>query len=198
MERSSRLKFPKGLIHSPPRLGCRLHQSQAYPCQLVPRHEQQLIKANKRRQSMTIRSPIDGTVQTSAITTIGQVATAGGELMRIVPSNGTLQIEAYLPNREIGFIAAGQPAVIKIKAFPFTRYGTIEGRVTRVATDAIPEPDAQQLEGAAAKELQSIIPTGNVQRMQNLVFPVTIKPDTTTIEIDGRKMLLLRGMSVTV
>lgn len=92
----------------------------------VPRHEQQLIKANKRRQSMTIRSPIDGTVQTSAITTIGQVATAGGELMRIVPSNGTLQIEAYLPNREIGFIAAGQPAVIEIKAFPFTRYGTIE------------------------------------------------------------------------
>ena len=44
--------------------------------------------------------------------------------MRIVASNGTLEIEAYLPNREIGFIAAGQPAVIKIKAFPFTRDGT--------------------------------------------------------------------------
>lgn len=44
--------------------------------------------------------------------------------MRIVASNGTLKIEAYPPNREIGFIAAGQPAVIKIEAFPFTRDGT--------------------------------------------------------------------------
>ncbi|TXR49455.1 HlyD family type I secretion periplasmic adaptor subunit [Phyllobacterium endophyticum] len=173
-------------------------QKQSDAARRVDELEQQLIKASKRRQSMTIRSPIDGTVQASAITTIGQVATAGSELMRIVPSNGALEIEAYLPNREIGFVTAGQPAVIKIEAFPFTRYGTIEGSVTRVARDAIPEPDAQQLEGAAAKELQSIIPTGNVQRMQNLVFPVTIKPATTTIEVDGRKMLLSPGMSVTV
>jgi len=34
--------------------------------------------------------------------------------------------------------------------------------------------------------------------MQNLVFSLTIKPDTTTIEVDGRKMLLSPGMSVTV
>ena len=34
--------------------------------------------------------------------------------------------------------------------------------------------------------------------MQNLVFPVTIKPDITSIEVDGRKMLLSPGMSVTV
>lgn len=155
--------------------------------------EQQLVKASKRRQSMTIKSPIDGTIQASAITTVGQVVSAGSELMRIVPGNASLEIEAYLPNHDIGFVAAGQPAVIKIEAFPFTRYGTIEGRVERVATDAIPEPDAQQLEGAAAKELESIIPTGNVQRMQNLVFPVTIKPDTTLIEVDGRNMLLSPG-----
>ncbi|RCW81284.1 hypothetical protein C7476_111146 [Phyllobacterium bourgognense] len=34
--------------------------------------------------------------------------------------------------------------------------------------------------------------------MQNLVFPVTIKPDITSIDVDGRKMLLSPGMSVTV
>ncbi|MBA8879535.1 HlyD family type I secretion periplasmic adaptor subunit [Phyllobacterium myrsinacearum] len=160
--------------------------------------EQQLIKASKRSQAMTITSPIDGIVQTSAITTVGQVVSAGTELMRIVPSNSTLEIEAYLPNRDIGFVAAGQPAVIKVEAFPFTRFGIIEGKVTRVATDAIPEPDAQALEGAAAKELQSTIPIGNVQRMQNLVFPVTIQPDVTTIKVDGKLMPLSPGMSVTV
>ena len=73
---------------------------------------------------------------TSAITTVGQVVTAGAELMRIVPDVGSLEIEAYLPNRDIGFVSPGQPAVIKIEAFPFTRYGILNGKVTRVATDA--------------------------------------------------------------
>ncbi len=160
--------------------------------------EQQVIKAEKHRTSMTIISPTDGIVQASAITTIGQVVSPGTELMRIVPANGTLEVEAYLPNRDIGFVAAGQRAVIKVEAFPFTRFGVVEGEVTRVATDAIPEPDAQQLEAAAAKELQSIIPTGNVQRVQNLVFPVTISPDKSSINVDGKAMPLSPGMAVTI
>ncbi len=173
-------------------------QKQSEASRRVDELEQQLIKASKRRSSMIMRSPIDGTVQASAVTTVGQVVSAGSELMRIVPDNATLEIEAYLPNRDIGFVEAAQTAVIKVEAFPFTRYGIIEGRVTRVATDAIPEPDAQQIEGAAVKELQSIVPTGNAQRTQNLVFPVTIKPDTTMIEVDGKNVPLSPGMTVTV
>jgi HlyD family type I secretion membrane fusion protein len=160
--------------------------------------EQQVIKAEKRRSAMIITSPVDGIVQASAITTIGQVISAGSELMRIVPQNAALEIEAYLPNRDIGFVAAGQTAVIKVEAYPFTRYGMIDGHVTRVATDAIPEPDAQQVEAAAAKELESTIPTGNVQRVQNLVFPVTISPDRTSVDVDGKAMPLSPGMAVTV
>ncbi|OWV90399.1 HlyD family type I secretion periplasmic adaptor subunit [Rhizobium sp. R693] len=160
--------------------------------------EQQLIKAEKRRQSMTITSPIDGTVQASAITTVGQVVTSGAELMRIVPGDGTLEVEAYLPNRDIGFVAVDQPVVVKIEAFPFTRYGTLNGRVTAVARDAIPEPDAGQLEGDPAKALQSIVPIANAQRVQNLVFPVTVKLDAHDIDVEGQRQPLSPGMSVTV
>lgn len=35
----------------------------------------------------------------------------------------------------------------------------------RVAKDAIPEPDAQQLEGQPGKQPQSIMPIGNAQRV---------------------------------
>ncbi|QWK81107.1 HlyD family efflux transporter periplasmic adaptor subunit [Ochrobactrum sp. BTU1] len=160
--------------------------------------EQQFIKAQKRRQAMKIESPIDGIVQLSSITTVGQVVTAGAELMRVVPKNNQIEIEAYLPNRDAGFVKAGQHAVIKIEAYPFTRFGVIEGTVTNVATDAIPEPDAQQLESTAAREPQSFVPTGNVQRMQNLVFPITVIPDQTTIAVNGRPMPLTPGMAVTV
>lgn len=58
----------------------------------------------------------------------------------------------------------------------------------------MPEPDAQQLEGQPAKELQSVIPIGNAQPVQNLVFPVTIKPDEAGIDIDGTRVALSPGM----
>jgi len=160
--------------------------------------EQQLRKTNARLRSLNILSPVAGTVQASAITTVGQIVTSGAELMRVVPTGGPIEIEAYLPNRDIGFVGVGMIAVIKAEAFPFTRYGIIEGKVTRVATDAIPEPDAQQIEGAAAKEVESLVPIGNVQRMQNLVFPITVRPDRTSITVDGREVPLRPGMAVTV
>jgi hemolysin D len=160
--------------------------------------EKQLVKARKRRQSMTITSPIDGVITASAITTVGQVVNSGAELMRIVPGDAELEIEAFLPNSDIGFVATGQEVVIKVEAFPFTRYGVLHGRVTAVATDAVPEPDAQQMEGEPAKQLQSLIPLGNVQRMQNLVFPVTVRPDVDAIKVDGVLQPLSPGMAATV
>nr|WP_282563102.1 HlyD family efflux transporter periplasmic adaptor subunit [Rhizobium sp. RCAM05973] len=97
---------------------------------------------------MTITTPIDGTIQSSSINTVGKAVTTGAELMRIVPDNSALEAEAYIPNSDIGFVSVRQPAVVKIEAFPFTRYGVIHGRVTAVATDAIPEPDAHQLDSS--------------------------------------------------
>ena len=159
--------------------------------------DRQLVKARNRLESMTIMSPIDGTIQSSSINTVGQVVTTGVELMRIVPDNSALEIEAYLPNSDIGFVSIGQTAVVKVEAFPFTRYGVIHGRVTAVATDAIPEPDANQLEGDPTKQLQATVPTTNVQRVQNLVFPVTIKLDTSTMTVDGHSVTLSAGMAAT-
>ncbi|MGG6898579.1 HlyD family type I secretion periplasmic adaptor subunit [Rhizobium sp. BR 315] len=159
--------------------------------------ERQLVKARKRRDSMTVATPIDGTVQSSLINTIGQVVTTGIDLMRIVPDNSALEVEAYLPNSDIGFVTVGQPAVVKIEAFPFTRYGVIHGHVAAVARDAIPEPDANQVEGAPNKQLQSTVPTTNVQRVQNLVFPVTVKLDVDTMNVDGNVVPLSPGMAAT-
>ena len=57
--------------------------------------------------------------------------------MQIVPDDAPLEIQAYVLNTDIGFVRAGQPATIKIDTFPYTRYGTIEGKVTRVGADAV-------------------------------------------------------------
>ena len=69
------------------------------PTAAAPDQQQQLIRAQKKLDALTIRSPINGTMQTSAITTIGQVFTAGSELMRVVPENATLEMKPIFPTR---------------------------------------------------------------------------------------------------
>lgn len=160
--------------------------------------EQELIKIKSRRQRLQIRSPIDGVVQLSSITSVGQVVSANTELMRIVPFDSVLEIEAYLPNKDIGFVEARQSAIVKVDAYPHTRFGVLKGEVKHISADAIPEPDAQNLESTTAQTTQSVVPTGNAQRVQNLVFPVTVALQDSAMQISGRFVPVTPGMSVTV
>ena len=160
--------------------------------------DQRLAKAKARTEHMTLRAPLSGTVHGSSVTTIGQVVMPSEELLRIVPDGSQLEIEAYLQNKDIGFVQPNQEATIKIEAFPFTRYGTVPGMVVRVATDAIPEPDAQQIEGNPAKSPKTSGFTGGAQRIQNLVFPIAIRPQATTLVADAGTVPLSPGMAVSV
>jgi hemolysin D len=90
---------------------------------------QELIKAQSKSDRTQLRAPIAGTVQQLAVTTVGQVVSSGQSLLTLVPSDAPIEIEAMIANKDIGFVEVGQPAVVKVEAFPFTRYGTIAGEV---------------------------------------------------------------------
>ena len=117
--------------------------------------------------------------------------------MRVVPRDSKLEIEAYVLNRDIGFVSVGQEAVVKIELFPFTRYGSIAAHVTRIARDAIPAPDASVIEGDPARASNAAGYAGG-ERTQNLVFAVELEPDVSTMTIDGVERPLTSGMAATV
>lgn len=160
--------------------------------------EQKAAKAHVKKGHMTLTSPIDGVVLGLSVTTKNQVVTTSEELMRIVPDDTALEIEAYLENKDIGFVKPGQAAIVKIESFPFTRYGALDATVTRVAHDAIPEPDAQTAEGNPAKAKKNAGYFNGGQRMQNLVFPVTLQSQKAFMNIDGVEVPLSPGMAVSV
>jgi hemolysin D len=159
--------------------------------------EQRLAKAQAELDHLTLRAPIAGRVQSSIITNPGQVVTSGQEIMRIVPEDSGLEIQAYVRNRDIGFVRIGQEAVVKIESFPFTRYGAIKAHVVRIARDAIPEPDADAIEGDPTRVSKAAGFAGG-ERTQNLVFPAVLRPDADTITVDGVVEPLTSGMAVTV
>ena len=161
-------------------------------------YEQRLIKARLKSSRLALTSPIDGVATGLSVTTVGQVIQSGEEIMRIVPADATLEIESYLPNQDIGFVKPGQTAVVKVESFPFTRYGTLSAQVTRVAHDAIPAPDAQAAANDPAKANRDDKLFGAAQPTQNLVFPVTLRPDKIAMNVDGQSLPLTPGMTVTV
>lgn len=99
--------------------------------------KQELNKAEQRDQLMSLTAPVDGTVQQLAIHTVGGVVTAAQPLMVVVPADQPVEVEAMLENKDVGFVRPGQPVTVKVETFTFTKYGTVEGEVLSVSSDAI-------------------------------------------------------------
>ncbi len=75
-------------------------------------------KAQTRQALLSLTAPVSGTVQQLATHTPGGVVTTAQSLMEIVPAD-TLEVEAQIENRDIGFVEVGQTAAVKVEAFPY-------------------------------------------------------------------------------
>lgn len=136
--------------------------------QLAP----QLAKAGQRDRLMTLRSPVEGTVQQLAVHTVGGVVTPAQQLLAVVPVEEALEVEATVLNKDIGFVRPGQSVTVKIESFPYTRYGYLTGKVASVSHDAAQDENL------------------------GLVFPARIRLDTSTLQIDGVPVRISAGMSL--
>ena len=98
----------------------------------------EVAKAGNRAHLQRLTAPINGVVQQLAVHTLGGVVTPAQQLLVIAPKNQPLEVEAWVKNKDIGFVHVGQPAEVKVGAFPFTRYGTIPAQVVTLSHDAVP------------------------------------------------------------
>jgi len=138
--------------------------------------EQEHLKAVRRDERNRLHAPVAGHVRVLTIHTIGEVVTTGEQLMTLVPRDAGLEVEAMLLNKDKGFVHIGQEVAIKVEAFPFTKYGTVPGKVVDVSNDSVQQEEGQ---GGA------------------LVFPVRIALDRSSISVNGADQQLTPGMSVT-
>lgn len=99
--------------------------------------ENNLVKARQVLAQTTITAPVDGTVLSLTVKTIGGVVNAGQQLAQIVPEKVPLYVDAALDNQDIGFVKPGQRVVVKVATYPFQRYGYLEGTVENISPDAI-------------------------------------------------------------
>jgi adhesin transport system membrane fusion protein len=102
----------------------------------IARNRELLNKATDQERRTVIRAPIDGVVKNLRYHTIGGVVRPGEPIMEIVPLNEKLVVEARLSPVDVGYVRAGQPAMVKVTTYDFVRYGGLDGTVINVAADS--------------------------------------------------------------
>lgn len=135
---------------------------------------QDVHKATVRGELLKLVSPVDGTVQQLTVHTVGGVVPAAQALMQVVPRLATVEMQAFIENKDVGFVHPGQEAQVKIDAFEYTKYGTIAGKVSHVSKDAIQD------------------------EKKGLIYSVRVILLQPTMSVNGQTVALSPGMSGSV
>lgn len=152
----------------------------------LERFELDLAKQEHRSGWLDLKAPEDGIVKDLATHTVGTVASPGTILMTLVPKGEILRAEVWVKNEDIGFVRERQRARVKVAAFPFQRYGMVDGEVLRVSADASdPASAASAGPGAPSK------PAGD-----GLAYRALVELRSQSLAVDGRPHVLAPGMQV--
>jgi HlyD family secretion protein len=98
--------------------------------------QQQLQKADKRSQLVTLLAPQDAVVLEIAKLSPGSVVQAAETFFTLVPLNTVLEAEVEIDSADVGYIKLGHPVHVKLDAFPFQRHGTLDATVRTISQDA--------------------------------------------------------------
>lgn len=95
-------------------------------------HTMRLSHEMERRR---VRAPISGTVGEAAQIRPGAVVAEGDRLGSIVPSGRLIAVAQFPAERALGRVRPGQPAVLRLSAYPWAEFGTVRATVSKVASE---------------------------------------------------------------
>ncbi|WP_404983945.1 HlyD family efflux transporter periplasmic adaptor subunit [Cobetia marina] len=139
--------------------------------------EETTVQRRDQLDRTRLLSPVRGVVNNIAITTRGGVIPPGEEIMQITPLEDTLVFETRIRPQDVAFIAPGMPATIRISAYDYAVYGTLEGKVERISSDTLEE---------------------ETPRGEESYYRVLVSSETAALEHNGETLPIKPGMVATV
>lgn len=88
-------------------------------------------------------SPFDGIVTARPAPGVGALVAAGEPVYRIARKGSPVHAEASIPSEDRAGVWVGQPARLKISAFPYREHGVVPAEVVYVSPDAAPGRDGR-------------------------------------------------------
>jgi adhesin transport system membrane fusion protein len=143
-----------------------------------------------------IKAPMDGIVKNVQQTTLGAVIQSGQTILEIVPVQDNMLVEAYVKPSEVAFLKVNQPAVVKLSAYDFNKYGGLEAVLDHISPDTLRDENKPRKPGNAPVDLEEgyyrILVRIVDQRLDRHGMQMNATPGmTATVEIKtGQKTVL--------
>jgi len=145
------------------------------------RLQQELDKQRHRSGLLELKAPQAGVVKDLATHTPGTVVAPGTILLTLVPQNEPLVAEVWVSNTDAGFVRPNQKTRIKLAAYPFQKYGMLDGVVQQISADA---------------QEKSNDPAGSARPFQDAAYRALIDLDKSYLNSQGQRLQLVPGMLV--
>ena len=94
-----------------------------------------------RLNRTVVRASMNAIVNRLMVNTVGGVIQPGSPLIELVPLDDELIVEVEISPKDIAYVIAGQRASIKLTAFDFSKFGALDGFVTKVSADSLTKED---------------------------------------------------------
>lgn len=137
-----------------------------------------LIQRKEQVNNTVMKAPLNGTVKNVRVTTLGGVLRPGDELMQIVPEEDNLLVEAKVKPADVAFLKPGLPVTVKIDAYDYTIYGSLNGKLTYISADTMSD---------------------ELKRDEQASYRVQVKTDSLQFDRNpGKELPLQPGMTATI
>jgi membrane fusion protein, hemolysin D len=142
---------------------------------------QDSAKQQHRHTLLELKAPQAGVVKDLATHTPGTVVSPGTILLTLVPHDEPLLAEVWVNNADAGFVQEKQRARVKLAAYPFQKYGMLDGVVRQISVDA-----QERNDNAASRPAQ----------FQEAAYRARINLEKGHLESQGQQLRLVPGMLV--
>ena len=122
-----------------------------------------------------VKSPVNGTIKTVKVTTVGGVVQPGSDIVEIVPSEESLVIEARVKPKDIAFLRPGQDALVKLTAYDFSIYGGFPAKLEYIGADTVMD-----------------------EKKQDSYYLVRVRTTSNEPRRGGKALAIIPGMTATV
>jgi adhesin transport system membrane fusion protein len=135
-------------------------------------------------------SPVTGIIKSLKVTTLGGVLRPGDELLQISPTEGDMVIDIRISPVDIGDLRTGLPVSVKLDAFDYSIYGSLQGVLSHISADTLVE---QGPNGATVTYYRGQVKlAADTARGNSKLSAIVLKPGmTASIDIlTGRRTVL--------
>jgi HlyD family secretion protein len=148
--------------------------------------QQEWVKVEHKTGLLELKAPQAGIVKDIATHTIGTVVSPGTVILSLVPENEPLMAEVMVKNDDVGFVFPQQKVKVKLVAYPFEKYGMLDGEVIHIGPDASDAP-AQQPAGKDASQDKPL---------PGFTYKALVALKSQVLDARGEQLKLVPGMQI--